>query len=128
MSSDPINRPAHYTHGDIEPIDAIESWRLGFNLGNVVKYIARLDHKGDAVNDLRKAIWYANRELQIRTMEQFDKATRIDSDFPDAAEFMPAQPRELCLNENYEVGSGKPCSCSKCDEPARHAKIKVGGK
>lgn len=64
--TDPINRPAHYTHGTIEPIDVIESWRLSFHLGNAVKYIARHEHKGSAVDDLKKAIWYLQREVARR--------------------------------------------------------------
>lgn len=60
---DPINSPPHYTHGDIEPIDAIESWCLGFCLGNVVKYIARAGRKGDRLEDLKKARWYLEREI-----------------------------------------------------------------
>jgi len=62
--SDPINHPPHYTHGDIEPIDAIEAWGLGFCLGNVVKYIARAGHKGDRLEDLKKARWYLEREIK----------------------------------------------------------------
>lgn len=61
---DIINRPAHYTHGEIETIDAIEAWRLGFHLGNVVKYIARADHKGKRLEDLKKARWYLDREIE----------------------------------------------------------------
>lgn len=61
---DPVNHPPHYTQGIIEPIDAIESWSLGFCLGNVVKYIARAGHKGDRLQDLRKARWYLEREIQ----------------------------------------------------------------
>ena len=61
---DPINHPLHYTHGDIEPIDAIEAWGLGFCLGNVVKYIARAGHKGDRLEDLKKARWYLEREIE----------------------------------------------------------------
>ena len=62
-TDDPINHPAHYTFGAIEVIDAIEAWNLGFHLGNVVKYVARAEHKGDKLNDLRKARWYLQREL-----------------------------------------------------------------
>jgi hypothetical protein len=40
---------------------------MGFNLGNAVKYIWRADLKNDAVEDLRKAVWYIQRELQKRT-------------------------------------------------------------
>ena len=61
---DPINHPPHYTHGDIEPIDAIEAWGLGFCLGNVVKYVARAGHKGDRLEDLKKARWYLEREIK----------------------------------------------------------------
>ena len=61
---DPVARPRHYTFGSIEVIDAIEAWGLGFHLGNVVKYTARAAHKGRYVEDLRKARWYLDRELQ----------------------------------------------------------------
>ena len=58
-----IDHPPHYTFGAIEVIDAIEDWRLGFHLGNVVKYVARSAHKGDQLADLRKASWYLEREI-----------------------------------------------------------------
>jgi hypothetical protein len=61
--TDPINHPPHYTEYAIEPINVIEAWGLGFHLGNVVKYIARSDHKGDRKQDLKKAAWYLQREL-----------------------------------------------------------------
>ena len=59
-----INHPAHYNVGRIEVIDAIESWELNFSRGNAVKYIARAGHKGDEVEDLKKAAWYINREIE----------------------------------------------------------------
>lgn len=63
---DPVNHPPHYTHGGIETIDAIEAWDLGFCLGNAVKYISRAGHKGDALEDLKKARWYLDREIARR--------------------------------------------------------------
>lgn len=67
MSADVINHPAHYADGrQFEPIDVIEDWQLGFNLGNAVKYISRADRKGDPIVDLRKALWYLQREIQRR--------------------------------------------------------------
>ena len=39
---------------------------MGFNLGNAVKYIWRADLKSDAIEDLKKARWYIDRELQKR--------------------------------------------------------------
>ena len=48
----------------IEVIDAIEDWKLGFHLGNVVKYVARSEHKGNAIQDLEKAAWYLQRKIE----------------------------------------------------------------
>ena len=62
--SDPINHPAHYKVGGIETIDFIEAKNLGYNLGNVVKYITRADHKGNKLEDLRKAQWYLTRAIE----------------------------------------------------------------
>lgn len=60
-----VNHPAYYKTGGIEAIDVIEAWGLGFNLGNVVKYIARCGRKSDNVlGDLKKAAWYLNREVE----------------------------------------------------------------
>ena len=61
--ADPVNNPAHYTVGGIETIDFIEAKQLGYNLGNVVKYITRADHKDNKMEDLRKAQWYLAREI-----------------------------------------------------------------
>lgn len=61
-----INHPAHYKPGNIEAIEVIEDWKLNFSLGNVVKYIARADHKGSDIKDLKKAQWYLNREISRR--------------------------------------------------------------
>lgn len=63
LFSDSVKHPKHYNTGRIEVIDAIEDWRLGFNLGNVVKYVARADHKGKRLEDLKKALWYLQREI-----------------------------------------------------------------
>jgi len=63
VAPDPVNNPAHYTAGGIETIDFIEAKRLGYNLGNVVKYITRADHKNNKLEDLRKAQWYLTREI-----------------------------------------------------------------
>lgn len=60
---DLVNHPPHYTTGGIETIDFIEAKKLNYNLGNVVKYITRADHKGNRAEDLRKAKWYLEREI-----------------------------------------------------------------
>ena len=65
-----VNHPSYYKTGGIEAIDVIEAWGLGFNLGNVVKYIARAGHKTtDGLQDLRKAAWYLDREIKRRERE-----------------------------------------------------------
>ena len=53
-----VNHPPHYNAGKIEVIDAIVDWGLDFIEGNVVKYITRAKHKGDELDDLKKARWY----------------------------------------------------------------------
>ena len=63
---DTVNHPKHYTQGKIECIDYIEDKQLGFHLGNAVKYITRAGIKSsDKIEDLRKAIWYINRYIQL---------------------------------------------------------------
>ena len=62
---DSVNHPAHYKVGGIETIDFIEAKKLNYNIGNVVKYITRADHKGNKLEDLRKAQWYLTREITM---------------------------------------------------------------
>ena len=64
--ADNVNHPAHYTSGKIEVIDFIEDKELGFHLGNAVKYISRAGRKNPdkIVEDLQKAVWYINRQIQ----------------------------------------------------------------
>ena len=64
--NDPVNHPSHYTDGKIEVIDFIEDKKLGFCLGNAVKYIARAGKKDPAkeIEDLQKARWYIDRQIR----------------------------------------------------------------
>ena len=64
FTPDPVNHPAHYKVGGIETIDFIEAKNLDYNLGNVVKYVTRADHKGNKLEDLRKAQWYLTRAIE----------------------------------------------------------------
>ncbi len=63
-NEDVINHPSHYTRGNIEVIDFIEDQQLPYHLGNVIKYIARAGHKGDKLEDLKKARWYLDRYIK----------------------------------------------------------------
>jgi hypothetical protein len=59
-----VDHPDHYQSKEgLESIDVIEAFELGFNLGNAVKYLLRANKKGNKEIDLRKAIWYIEREL-----------------------------------------------------------------
>lgn len=66
-----INHPAHYGGADnpYEAIKIIEAYDMNFCLGNAIKYIIRADHKGSALEDLQKARWYIDREIQRRQNE-----------------------------------------------------------
>ena len=63
---DVVNKPPHYTEhpSGIECIQVTE--HMGFNLGNAIKYIWRCDLKKDAIEDLKKAKWYIEREISKR--------------------------------------------------------------
>lgn len=64
-----VNHPSHYNFGKYEVIDVIDDWKLGFSLGNAVKYIARAGKKDPAkeVEDLKKAVFYINHEIERLT-------------------------------------------------------------
>jgi len=63
---DMVNHPPHYTVNGIEVIDVIENYKLNYKLGNVVKYILRADLKGNRLQDLKKALWYLQREINTK--------------------------------------------------------------
>ena len=65
IKDDPVNHPKHYTDGRIEVIEYIEDKKLGFCLGNAIKYISRAGkkEKDKEIQDLRKAIWYLERRI-----------------------------------------------------------------
>jgi hypothetical protein len=66
-----VNHPDHYQgSGGMEVIDIIENYDLGFSLGNAIKYILRSNKKGSAKQDLKKAIWYINREISNLVEEE----------------------------------------------------------
>lgn len=81
--NDPVNHPQHYTShpSGIECITITE--HMGFNLGNAMKYIWRADLKGDSLEDLAKAAWYVNREIEKRKAAS-DKSLRAYIEKSDA--------------------------------------------
>ena len=70
MTHDPVNHPRHYT-GHPSGIECIEiAEHLNFCVGNAIMYLWRAGLKGDAVEDLRKAAWYVQREIDRRTEQK----------------------------------------------------------
>ncbi len=71
-NNDSVNHPSYYADGKIEVIDYIEDKKLGFCLGNAIKYISRAGKKGSEgksahdkeIEDLQKAIWYIERRVK----------------------------------------------------------------
>jgi DNA-binding transcriptional MerR regulator len=69
---DDVQSPKHYTDSKIEVIDYIEDKKLGFCLGNVIKYVSRAGKKHSAdktdkekeIQDLNKAKWYLDRRIK----------------------------------------------------------------
>ncbi len=62
--TDNVNSPPHYTVGGIETYDFIKAKGLSYELGNVVKYVTRADHKGSRLEDLQKARWYLDAAIK----------------------------------------------------------------
>lgn len=60
---DMVNHPSHYKSGGMEVIDVLEAFNLNFRLANCVKYILRAGRKEDALEDLKKARWYFDRDI-----------------------------------------------------------------
>lgn len=67
---DEIEKPAHYNYGKYETIDVIvdtlgEYEAINYCHGNVLKYSIRMWHKGNPLKDIKKAIWYANKMVEL---------------------------------------------------------------
>ncbi len=61
LVNDLVNHPKHYTVGRIEVWDFIVDQKLGYLAGNVVKYVCRHEHKGNPLQDLKKARAYLEK-------------------------------------------------------------------
>ena len=66
MADEMVDHPKHYNShpSGIEAIDVCE--HMSFNVGNAMKYLWRSDLKLDTIEDLKKALWYINREIEKR--------------------------------------------------------------
>ena len=68
---DAVQRPSHYADTKIEVIDYIEDKGFGYHLGNAIKYISRAGKKDPSkeIEDLRKAVWYIERYIELKERE-----------------------------------------------------------
>jgi hypothetical protein len=63
--SEAVNHPKHYggENNPLEVINIINHYKLNFELGNLIKYVLRADNKGNRKQDLQKALWYLQYEI-----------------------------------------------------------------
>lgn len=73
QSVDMVNHPPHYTShpSGIECIQITK--HMDFCLGNATKYIWRAGLKLDAIEDLKKAVWYIEQEIAMREQNELAK-------------------------------------------------------
>lgn len=80
--SDAVNHPKHYNShpSGVECIEVVR--HMGFNIGNVIKYLWRSDHKHQTpIQDLEKAAWYLNDEINLQYKNQgIERKTKTDYD------------------------------------------------
>lgn len=97
--TDPVNHPSHY-NSHPSGVECIEITRhMNFNLGNATKYLWRAGLKGDAIEDLKKAVFYLNDEIKRR--EQANGKDRKK----DAAGAGRAEPWLHVEKDSFESGA-----------------------
>lgn len=73
ITVNPVSHPSHYTQGNIQCIEAMESAfgkeavAIWCKL-NAFKYIWREEHK-NGIQDIDKAIWYLNKYKELKSSE-----------------------------------------------------------
>jgi hypothetical protein len=67
MEKELVDHPAHYTSTKYEHVVVAESWNLGYHLSSSSKYVLRRDlkDKSATLTDLKKAMWYLDREIAL---------------------------------------------------------------
>lgn len=106
--SDPVNHPKHYAElrHSFEPIDICEFYN--FNVGNAIKYILRAGKKegNDELTDLKKALWYMEREWKVvsQTSEAHAPDVRGYSTYQGLAAILVYAAHDLILMELLNEG------------------------
>ena len=92
--TDNVNHPAHYeANGPFECIELAQ--HFNFCIGNAIKYVWRHMDKGHPVEDLNKALWYIQREIDTTDSDYFPSPmgaarklfTLYDMDYAHMADF-----------------------------------------
>lgn len=89
---DSVNHPPHYTShpSGVECIQVTE--HMSFCLGNAIKYIWRADLKNDATEDLKKAAWYINREIDRRARNTETESLLVSRNTQSEGSAQPQSP------------------------------------
>lgn len=125
MKNDPVFSPAHYNTGKIEVIEAIEDWKLCYHLGSVVKYTARAGRKDPTktVEDLKKAVWYLNRKIELLESENEKRDPRRPNDMGKVKEKQNEKVDASgsdCSNAGDDDRSGEGEQCDLFIKPGRY--------
>lgn len=73
--ADPVNNPSHYNiPGVQECIEIIIGLGLSYQAGNAMKYLYRHLFKGKPIEDLKKAVFYINKEIERLEYEERKRA------------------------------------------------------
>jgi hypothetical protein len=97
--TDMVNRPSHYVDGrQYEPLNVIADWDLNYRLGSALKYISRAGRKDPSktTEDLRKAVFYLQREIEAIEAQQVPYAVTYEDVLQDYA---------ACAAEGYEFNA-----------------------
>ena len=97
--TDMVNRPSHYVDGrQYEPLNVIADWDLNYRLGSALKYISRAGRKDPSktTEDLRKAVFYLEREIEAIEAQQIPYAVTYEDVLQDYA---------ACAAEGYEFNA-----------------------
>lgn len=114
---DPVNHPQHYTSSAAKcsqcqhPIECIDVTRhMGFNVGNAVKYLWRHEHK-NGVEDLKKAVWYINDQLD--TLDNNPERDVLLTDSPPIEQNIPIGVFQRII-DNLKAGANGNCN-AECE-------------
>lgn len=123
---DKVERPEHYTQGEMEAWDAIVALGCGYLDGNVVKYIARFRYKGDPLGDLHKARAYIDKLIQetqagIRDNAEHERqVTEVAEPYVEPSTSHPFWPYDVRTSTGRSVAGG-----SDHDQQARLEQLRA---